>query len=136
LSSPRARGIIDVLARTQPTAQKQDCHTDAIRAEIVGDHTCMALGVTVVGNAPILQICRQLVEAGHDPERPLQAYRGKTLCLTIASIGIAAEYAVANNRVGTPVFRRWRDRAPSSGEAPPVRGNRAAGIRAHAGGRS
>jgi hypothetical protein len=37
----------------------------AIRADIVGSDTCHALGCTVRASAPVLALCRKLVEAGH-----------------------------------------------------------------------
>jgi hypothetical protein len=97
-----------------------------IRAELIGSDTATALGVTVTSYTPVLALCRRLIEAGHDPDRPLQVYRANTPCLTISSIGVGGDYTVENNRVGTPVFRRWRDRAPSSGAAPPIRNSDAA----------
>jgi hypothetical protein len=46
-----------------------------IRAEIIGT-ICTALGITAHGSAPVLALCRKLVEAGHDPATPLEAWRG------------------------------------------------------------
>src|SRR5262245_9181712 len=65
-----------------------------IRAELVGGTTCTALGVTARGHAPILKLCRQLVAAGHDPRRPLRAYRGQTEAVHIPSIGEGATPAI------------------------------------------
>lgn len=45
----------------------------AIRADLEGDDTCSALGVTVRSSSPVLALCRQLVDAGHDPTTPLEA---------------------------------------------------------------
>jgi hypothetical protein len=70
----------------------------AIRAEIVGQDQATACGVTVSGrNAPALALCRALVEAGHDPTSPLEAYRGTTMCLRVRSIGAGAELTVKEN---------------------------------------
>jgi hypothetical protein len=85
-----------------------------IRAEIVGDDTCSALGVTVRAYAPVLSLCRNLVEAGHDPHRPLHGYRGNVLALTVRSIGEGAALEISGEGVG---FRPARK--PDA--APPMR---------------
>jgi hypothetical protein len=85
-----------------------------IRAELVGDDSCSALGVTARGLSPLLSLCRLLVERGHDPDRPLEAWRGETLCLHIRSIGEAAELEL-NGRATGFVKRRQ-----SVGIGPPV----------------
>jgi hypothetical protein len=91
-----------------------------IRAEIVGDDTCSALGVTVRAYAPVLSLCRKLVEAGHDPRLPLHAYRGGVLALRVCSIGEAADLEIGGEGTG---FRPARK--PDA--APPVRGNEPSG---------
>ena len=48
----------------------------AIIAELVGSNASTAAGITVVDHAPVLALCRALVTAGQDPNRPLHAYRG------------------------------------------------------------
>ena len=90
----------------------------AIRAELIGSNSCSALGITARGHAPVLALCHLLIEAGHDPNRPLLAYRGDTLCLRVRSIGEGAALAVEDNRRGTPRFRRRRARG--AGAAPYV----------------
>jgi hypothetical protein len=92
--------------------------SQAIRAELVGDKTCRAQGVTVCGNpTPILKLCRKLVKAGVNPTRPLHAFRGDTLCLVVRSIGEAAALEInskgtgfikhrASVRTASPVRRR------------------------------
>jgi hypothetical protein len=47
------------------------------------------------GHAPVLGLCRALLEAGYDPRRPLRAYRGDTVALKIRSIGEGAAYTSA-----------------------------------------
>jgi hypothetical protein len=79
-----------------------------IRAEIVGN-TCIALGITVHGAAPVLALCRKLIEAGHDPATPLEAWRGAILCLRIRSIGEAAQLTVQDSKTGRPRFLRVRE---------------------------
>ena len=61
-----------------------------VRAELSGDDTASALGITVKSGSPVLALCRKLVEAGHNPANPLEAYRGDTLCLRVRSIGVPA----------------------------------------------
>ena len=82
----------------------------AIRAELIGSNACSALGITARGHAPVLALCQLLIEAGHDPNRPLLAYRGDTLCLRVRSIVEGAALAVEDDRRGTPRFRRRRAR--------------------------
>jgi sRNA-binding protein len=62
---------------------------NAIAAELFGSDTASAAGISVTGYTPVLELCRRLVAAGHDPATPLHAYRGLTLCLKIRSIGEA-----------------------------------------------
>ena len=62
----------------------------AVRAELVGTNRATALGVEAHSPAPVLALCRALVEAGHDPATPLHAYRNNTLALKVRSIGEAA----------------------------------------------
>jgi hypothetical protein len=72
----------------------------AIRAELLADDSCSALGMTVRGPAPVLALCRLLVEAGHDPATPLEAWRGDVPCLRIRSIGAAAALRIGTHGVG------------------------------------
>jgi hypothetical protein len=88
--------------------------SDIIRAEISGENTCTALGITAHAPAPVLSLFRKLVDAGHDRSRPLHAYRGEVLCLKVRSIGEAAGLKVNSNGVG---FAR-QEAMPA---APPVR---------------
>jgi len=82
-----------------------------IRAELRGDtgvapgvFECSANGITARGSAPVLRLCRKLVEAGHDPQEPMEVYRGATLSLHVRSIGEAAKLTV--NETSTPRFVR------------------------------
>jgi hypothetical protein len=94
----------------------------AIRAELIGSNACTALCSAARGYAPVLALCRRLIEEGHDPDRPLHAYRGETLALVVRSIAEGAALAVEDDRLGTPRIRRWRTR--SDGAALPMRQNR------------
>ena len=85
-----------------------------IRAELIGGDTCSALGMTAKSGAPVLVLCRKLVEAGHDPSMPLEAYRGKTLCLRVRSIGEAAKLRMDTDKTGRPVFKREKTTARGS----------------------
>jgi hypothetical protein len=62
--------------------------------------------------APVLALCRRLVDAGIDPATPLEVWRGGVLALTVRSIGAGAGLTVADDRLGRPKFRRYT--APQS----------------------
>jgi hypothetical protein len=77
-----------------------------IHATLTGSNCCQALGTTVRGYAPVLDLCRALVKAGHDPRRPLHSYRGDVLALKVRSIGEGARFTVREDRAG-PRFVAW-----------------------------
>jgi hypothetical protein len=77
-----------------------------IRATLVGSKRCEALGLTGHGYAPVLTLCRALVAAGHDPRRPLHAYREDVLTLKVRSIGEGAKLIVKEDRAA-PRFIPW-----------------------------
>jgi hypothetical protein len=77
-----------------------------IRATLLGSNRCEALGFTGRGHSPVFALCRALVAAGHDPRRPLHAYRGDVLALSISSIGEGAQLTVREDRCG-PRFVKW-----------------------------
>jgi hypothetical protein len=112
----RAIGIATTTPR--PTAATSGA---AIAAELTGSDRCTAIGITARGHAPVLALCRRLIEAGIDPDRPLHVYRGDTLALAVHSIGEGARLTVQDNRLGHPRFVRWRPR--SDGAALPMRQN-------------
>lgn len=87
--------------------------TVPIRADIVGSDRCSAEGYTVHGHAPILALCRRLIEKSLDPRRALEGYRGKTLCIKVRSLREGAALIVKTSGNGTPVF------APLDGAAAP-----------------
>jgi hypothetical protein len=74
-------------------------------------------GISVTAYAPVLELCRRLVAAGHDPATPLHAFRAHTLCLLIRAIGEAAGLEI--NSKGTALISRRAVRAAS-----PMRQNR------------
>lgn len=71
-----------------------------IRAELIGDDQATALGIQARSAAPVLDLCRKLVAAGHDPVSALHAYRGATLSLMVRSIGEAAKLEVNSKDTG------------------------------------
>jgi hypothetical protein len=98
----------------KPTTRKPQASC-AIRAELTGSSSCKAAGITARGS--VLALCQLLVQAGFNPDRPLHAYRGATLCLIVRSIGEAAGLEI-NNR-GTGFVRHRAVRA-----GPPMRQKR------------
>jgi hypothetical protein len=96
-----------------------------IRAELLGLSQATAPGITVSGrHAPVLSLCRALIEAGHDPAAALEAYRGTTLCLRVRSIGEGAALTVRDGVDGKPRFATYRpgpDGPESCGGRPTMR---------------
>jgi hypothetical protein len=84
-----------------------------VRAELAGDDTCSALGITATSSSPVLALCRKLVDAGHNPATPLEAWRGNVLCLRIHSIGKLARLEVGSGGTGF-IGRREPRRGPLS----------------------
>ena len=91
----------------------EDVHTRAparnnnfIRADLVGINQATCQDVTVTGrNAPVLALCRALIEAGQDPETSLEAYRGAALCLRVRSLAEGAAVTVREaTKDGRPRF--------------------------------
>lgn len=83
----------------------------AIRAVIAGTDQCEAFGHKVRASVPVLALCRKLIEAGHDPGRPLDAYRGDVLVLRGRSIGEVARLSIRGDGVG---FRRAQEMVGAS----------------------
>ena len=75
--------------------------TEIVRAEIVSrrgkanNYVCK--GFKASG---LPELCRKLIEAGCNPAIRLQAFRGEMFCLTVRSIGEAAELEIAGSGVG------------------------------------
>jgi hypothetical protein len=106
----------DVLAEPQTPIV---CH-------IIGSDRCASGGLVVKHKAPVLAMCRKLIEAGYDPERPLEAYRGETLCLKIRTIAEGARLTVEEGPNGPRLvpFRKLADAkrpARTCVTAPPMR---------------
>ena len=87
-----------------------------VHAELIGSSTATALGITGRGNTPILDLCRRLIAAGHDPDQPLEAFRGDVLCLIVRTIAEGAALEINGDGTG---FRPRRQ----PGAAPPMRQN-------------
>lgn len=80
-----------------------------IKATMTKHNRASALGVDVVANAPVLALCRKLIEQSHDPAERLEAYRGDVLCLTISSLAEGAKWIVDETQgTGRPKFVRDR----------------------------
>lgn len=94
-----------------------------IWATIIGSDCCEAEGITAHGSAPVLALCRALIEAGYDPERPLHAHRGGVLALAVRSIGEGALFTVEDDRHGRPRLRRCRKGHRGCGAGSLVRQN-------------
>ena len=103
--------------------QSRRCSAQAaIRGDLVGSNQASAAGIVATGHAPVLKLCRALVEAGHDPALPLEAYRGGTLCLRISSLAEGAAMTVRDNAQGRPRFVRFvQDGHETCAAAPPMR---------------
>jgi hypothetical protein len=85
----------------------------AIHAELAWDDHATACGIVARSSSPVLKLCRMLVEAGHNPCLPLEAWRKGVLCLRVRSIDEAAGLEL--NASGTG-FRQRRE--PDA--APPI----------------
>ena len=79
-----------------------------VHAELIGSETACAEGITAHNQAPVLALCRLLVSAGHDPDRPLEVYRGYMLALRVHTIGEGARLTVRDDNRGTPRFAAYR----------------------------
>jgi hypothetical protein len=95
-----------------------------VRADIIGSDMSKAEGHIASGSSPLLKLCRLLVRVGFDPYRPLSAYRGTMLCLTVRSIGEGAALTVKERPFG-PVFEAW-EAFPTPPLQPPMRQKRLA----------
>lgn len=91
----------------------------AIHAELVGSDICTAESHTAHGAAPILSLCRKLIEAGVDPDRPLHTYRNDVLTLIVHTLGAGARLTVAEGDRKSPHFRQWKAWRSVEG-SPPV----------------
>jgi hypothetical protein len=79
-------------------------NTASMRTELTGSNRCTAGVLIATGAAPVLELCRLLLEAGRDPATALEVYRGPTLCLLVRAIGEAAQLEI--NGKGNGFSRR------------------------------
>jgi hypothetical protein len=86
---------IDNSVKLRPAARPA-----TVRAELTGSDACTALGITVQGYAPVLSLCCKLIEAGHDPARPLHVFRDDVLVLVVRDIGIGARLDINSKGTG------------------------------------
>jgi hypothetical protein len=79
----------------------------AVRAELIGSE-----GFTARANSPVLALCRLLIAAGIDPDRPLNAYRDDMLALRVRTIGEAADLEINSKGTGFVRCRQAVRRGP------------------------
>lgn len=89
-----------------------DCTSTVIRADLVGSDTAIAEGITARGVSPITSLCRKLVEAGRNPDEPLDAFRGDVMCIRVRSIGEGAKLVARENSRCSPYLAVWSPYAP------------------------
>jgi hypothetical protein len=70
-------------ARNNFRATPAPSHERDLRAELIGERSCIAAGMTVPARAPALVMCRELLAAGIDSDRALEVYR--TACCRCVS---------------------------------------------------
>jgi hypothetical protein len=73
------RHVVSEANRQQQFAQAPICAT------LTASDRCEAESVIARGPAPVLAICRALIEAGHKPERMLHSYRSGVLAFKVRS---------------------------------------------------
>ena len=66
-----------------------------------------------------MSLCRKLIEAGVDPDRPLHAYRSDVLTLIVHTLGAGARLTVAEGDRKPPHLRQWKAWRSVEG-SPPV----------------
>ena len=82
-----------------------------IHAELAWSDHATACGIVARSSSPVLKLCRLLVDAGHDPGLPLEAWRNGVLCLRVRSIGEAAGLELNGDGTGFRPIRK-PDAAP------------------------
>jgi hypothetical protein len=96
-------------------ACKAELTNSPIAVHLNGANRATAASITATAAASVLQLCRRLLAAGHDPSTPLDVYRGDVLALRVRSIGEAARLTVCGS---PPMF--VVDAAWNTPTAPPV----------------
>ena len=97
-----AQGNVSIADRTSSIANlsSQSPQAALIRAELIGSDCCSALGIAAYCSAPVLALCRKLVEAGNNSATPLEVWRRHTLALSVRSIGEGANLEASPRGVG------------------------------------
>jgi hypothetical protein len=126
-TSPDAVAALGASKSDQPGRQvfaeinyQEQVSQPPLRATLIGSNRCEAEGLSARGYAPVLKLCRNLVAAGFNPARQLEAWRGNTLCLRVRSIGEGARLTIADDRHGTPRLRRLQERPQGYAAGSPV----------------
>lgn len=108
------------------TSETQNPTPPPLHAELIGSDRCTVDGFSALGAAPVLMLCRKLVEAGLDPGTPLEAWHQGTLALRVRSIREAAHLEINSKgtgfgsrssvRTASPVAKKqtWRAIATSA----------------------
>ncbi len=110
---PRRNPAITNVARSPHNiVRSRSTQCRVIRGTLVGSDTAKANGITVRSNTPALDLCRRLIDGGADPRSKLELYRGDTLALTIANVGVAARLTVNGKGTNFCVRKRWAQRRP------------------------
>ena len=111
---------LEQLYHQKPVRKRKQ--SPSIAAHLAGSRQCEALGITSTGRTPVLALCRQLLEAGVDPDSALVVYRNGVLSLRIRSIREGAGLTVEDSASGTPKFRvaRLAVQAKNRPDSPPA----------------
>ena len=81
-------------------------------AELIGDDTATACGITVRSSSPVLALCRELIAAGLDPDAALTVFRRGVVALRVRSIGEAAALEINSKGTGFTRARTVRAALP------------------------
>ena len=123
-ASPRRAHVRAGTALSCASKLKSSSLQSNIRAELAGASTCSALSVTIESSAPVISLCRRLIEAGHDPATAMQVFRGDVLALIVRSIGEGAGLRIGSHAVGFA-------RDPECGASPSIAANDPARTEGH-----
>jgi hypothetical protein len=110
---PEAQG--DAFGERAPDSLSRNS-SQVIIATLTGSDECSALGITAGASSPVIELCKMLIEAGHDPRTSLHVFRGPLEALRVRSIGEAAGLRVSTKGTGFV-------RLPAVTTAPLVRQN-------------
>jgi hypothetical protein len=86
-----------------------------LRAELRGSNCCSANGLTSIGRTPVLNLCRDLIAAGHDPTQPLHVFREGVQALTVRTVGEGARLTVDDHHNVFANWKPWKGLAATKG---------------------